>query len=129
VLALNVKSVFHLTVALLPQLAAAATTDDPARVINIGSIDGIRCRARDLRLLREQGRGAPPHARARAQARAARHHRERGRAGPFESKMMAATLEKFRDALVKTNPAQADRRRPRTWPASRSTSRRARAPT
>jgi hypothetical protein len=29
VLALNVKSVFHLTVALLPQLAAAATPTTP----------------------------------------------------------------------------------------------------
>ena len=39
---LNVKGVFFLTVRLLPQLRAAATADDPARVINIGSIDGIR---------------------------------------------------------------------------------------
>jgi NAD(P)-dependent dehydrogenase (short-subunit alcohol dehydrogenase family) len=42
VLALNVKAPFHLTVKLLPQLRTAATDDDPARVINIGSIDGIR---------------------------------------------------------------------------------------
>jgi NAD(P)-dependent dehydrogenase (short-subunit alcohol dehydrogenase family) len=42
VLALNVKAPFHLTVKLLPQLRAAATEDDPARVINIGSIDGLR---------------------------------------------------------------------------------------
>ncbi|MGW0025021.1 SDR family oxidoreductase [Rhodococcus sp. NPDC003383] len=41
VLGLNVTSVFALTQALLPQLRAAATPDDPARVINIGSIDGI----------------------------------------------------------------------------------------
>ena len=40
-LALNVKSVFHLTRACLPQLKAAATPGDPARVINIGSIDGL----------------------------------------------------------------------------------------
>jgi NAD(P)-dependent dehydrogenase (short-subunit alcohol dehydrogenase family) len=42
VLALNVKAPFHLTVKLLPQLRVAATEDDPARVINIGSIDGLR---------------------------------------------------------------------------------------
>ena len=40
VLDLNVKGVFHLTRFLVPLLAAAGTADDPARVINIGSIDG-----------------------------------------------------------------------------------------
>jgi NAD(P)-dependent dehydrogenase (short-subunit alcohol dehydrogenase family) len=38
----NVEGAFHLTVALLPALRAAATAEDPARVINIGSIDGLR---------------------------------------------------------------------------------------
>src|SRR5690242_15818263 len=41
VIDLNVKGVFHLTKFLLPLLQAAGTADDPARVINIGSIDGI----------------------------------------------------------------------------------------
>jgi NAD(P)-dependent dehydrogenase (short-subunit alcohol dehydrogenase family) len=105
VLALNVKSVFHLTVALLPQLAAAATPDDPARVINIGSIDGIQVPALETY--------------AYSASKAALHHLTRVLArklasrditvncvapGPFESKMMAATLEKFRDSLVKTIP-------------------------
>jgi NAD(P)-dependent dehydrogenase (short-subunit alcohol dehydrogenase family) len=40
---LNVKGVFHLTVALLPQLEKAARPGDPARVINIGRFgDAIR---------------------------------------------------------------------------------------
>ncbi|MFC9552571.1 SDR family oxidoreductase [Rhodococcus sp. NPDC056960] len=38
---INVKGVFLLTQALLPNLRAAATDGDPARVINIGSIDGL----------------------------------------------------------------------------------------
>jgi 2-deoxy-D-gluconate 3-dehydrogenase len=38
----NVKSVFFLTQRLLPLLEADATTESPSRVINIGSIDGIR---------------------------------------------------------------------------------------
>ncbi len=42
VMATNVKAVFGLTAGLLPLLRAAASEDDPARVINIGSVDGIR---------------------------------------------------------------------------------------
>jgi NAD(P)-dependent dehydrogenase (short-subunit alcohol dehydrogenase family) len=42
VLSTNVEGIFHLTVALLPQLRASASAEDPARVINIGSIDGLR---------------------------------------------------------------------------------------
>jgi NAD(P)-dependent dehydrogenase (short-subunit alcohol dehydrogenase family) len=105
VLALNVKSVFHLTVALLPQLAAAATAEDPARVINIGSIDGIQ-----VPLLETYAYSA---------SKAAVHHLTRVLArklaprditvnavapGPFQSKMMAATLERFGDSIAKTNP-------------------------
>ena len=41
VMNINVKAPFMLTQALLPQLKAAGTADDPARVIMIGSIDGI----------------------------------------------------------------------------------------
>jgi NAD(P)-dependent dehydrogenase (short-subunit alcohol dehydrogenase family) len=39
---LNVKGPFFLTQALYPQLKAAASQAQPAKVINIGSIDGIR---------------------------------------------------------------------------------------
>ncbi len=38
----NVKGVFFLTQRLLPLLEASATAEDPARVINVGSIDGIK---------------------------------------------------------------------------------------
>ncbi len=37
----NVKGVFFLTQKLLPQLRNAGSNEDPARIINIGSIDGI----------------------------------------------------------------------------------------
>lgn len=38
---LNVKSLFFLTQKLLPQLRASGSAEDPARVINIGSINGL----------------------------------------------------------------------------------------
>lgn len=38
----NVKGVFFLTQKLLPMLRAAASATEPAKVINIGSIDGIK---------------------------------------------------------------------------------------
>ncbi|MFE1437486.1 SDR family oxidoreductase [Streptomyces sp. NPDC058739] len=45
VLSVNVKGVFALTQALLPLLKSASTPDDPARVVNTGSIDGLRAPA------------------------------------------------------------------------------------
>ncbi|HEX4558038.1 MAG TPA: SDR family oxidoreductase [Mycobacterium sp.] len=41
VMNLNVKGVFNVTRFALPLLEKASTDDDPARVVNIGSIDGI----------------------------------------------------------------------------------------
>ena len=38
---LNVKSLFFLTQQMLPALRAAGTDEDPARVINIGSVNGV----------------------------------------------------------------------------------------
>ena len=40
VMSLNVAGLFHLTQELLPELEAAASDDDPARVINVGSVMG-----------------------------------------------------------------------------------------
>lgn len=42
VMDLNVKALFFLTQAAIPLLQAAATQDDPARIINIGSVAGVR---------------------------------------------------------------------------------------
>ncbi|MCG8590930.1 MAG: SDR family oxidoreductase [Proteobacteria bacterium] len=105
VLALNVKSIFHLTRALTPRLVDAATPEDPARVINIGSIDGIQ-----VPLLETYAYSA---------SKAAVHHMTRVLArklagksitvnavapGPFESKMMEATLEQFGDSIRASCP-------------------------
>lgn len=42
VMSTNVKAPFELTASLLPLLEASGTPLDPARVINIGSVDGMR---------------------------------------------------------------------------------------
>ena len=105
VLALNVKSVFHLTRACLPLLEKAARSDDPARVINIGSVDGLSVPAWETY--------------AYSSSKAAVHHLTRVLAnqlaprgitvnavapGPFESKMMAETLNRFHDEIVAACP-------------------------
>jgi len=104
VLALNVKGVFHLTKFLLPLLKEAAQEDAPARVINIGSINGITVPALETysyaaskaavhQLTRHLARMLGPEIAVNAIA-----------PGPFQSKMMAATLEAFGDQIAATAP-------------------------
>ena len=105
VLDLNVKGVFHLTRALVPTLAAAAEPGDPARVINIGSIDGLH--APDLETYSYSASKAAVHHLTRVMAKRLARERITVNAiapGPFESKMMAATLEAFGDAIAAANP-------------------------
>ena len=105
VLDLNVKGVFHLTRFLVPQLAAAATADDPARVINIGSIDGIHVPT--LETYSYSASKAAVHQMTRVLAgRLGRQHITVNAIapGPFESKMMAATLESFGDEIAASAP-------------------------
>ncbi|KAJ3225431.1 hypothetical protein HK099_006802 [Clydaea vesicula] len=105
VLNLNVKRVFSLTQACLPLLEKVATNSDPARVINIGSVDGIRTPALETY--------------AYSTSKAALHHLSSHLAshlgsrnitcnaiapGPFQSKMMKATLEKFEESIVSGIP-------------------------
>ncbi len=104
VLALNVKGVFHLTKFLVPLLEAAGTVDEPARVINIGSIDGIHVptletysysasKAAVHQLTRHLAKRLAPLVTVNAIA-----------PGPFESKMMAATLEAFGEQIASSAP-------------------------
>ena len=109
VLNLNVQGVFHTTKFFLPLLEAASTDDDPARVINIGSIDGIHVpvlesysysasKAAVHQLTRHLARRLAPGVTVNAVA-----------PGPFESKMMAATLDAFGDQIAAGGAAQAHR--------------------
>jgi len=105
VLATNLKSPFFLTRRCAPLLEAAASPQDPARVINIGSIDGIKVPL--LETYAYSSSKAALHHLTRVLARrfAPRHVTVNAVApGPFESKMMAATLDRFRDAIVGSCP-------------------------
>ncbi|KLO17044.1 NAD-P-binding protein [Schizopora paradoxa] len=114
VVTLNLQRVFTLTQKCLPLLRAAAEAGghtgqswtDPARVIQIGSIDGLN---------------VPVHSTyAYSSSKAALHHLSRHFAsklgpegitsntiacGPFQSKMMAQTLATIGDAIVASNPS------------------------
>jgi NAD(P)-dependent dehydrogenase (short-subunit alcohol dehydrogenase family) len=105
VLGLNVKAVFQLTRALLPKLEAAASHADPARVINIGSIDGIHVPALDTYAYSASKAAVHQLTRVLARKLAPKHITVNAVApGPFQSKMMAVTLERFGDAIVESCP-------------------------
>ena len=105
VLALNVKSVFHLTRALLPPLERASRPGDPARVINIGSVDGLKVPLLETYAYSASKAAVHHLTRVLAMQLAARGITVNAVApGPFESKMMAETLNRLRDAIVAACP-------------------------
>ncbi len=102
---LNLKSIFYLTAECLPLLEKAATGKDPARVINIGSIDGIKAPFVDNY--------------AYSASKAAVHHMTRVLAvklgpkmitvnavapGPFESKMTEWLFDHFQERIEENCP-------------------------
>jgi NAD(P)-dependent dehydrogenase (short-subunit alcohol dehydrogenase family) len=103
-LALNVKGVFHLTKFLLPLLEEAATAEDPARVINVGSIDGIRVPLMDNYSYSASKAAVHMLTRHLAKRLAPRVTVNAIAPGPFESKMMAATLEAFGEQIAAGTP-------------------------
>jgi NAD(P)-dependent dehydrogenase (short-subunit alcohol dehydrogenase family) len=103
---LNLKGAFFMTKHLLSLLQAAGTAEEPARIINIGSIDGIRAteletysysasKAAVHQLTRDLARHLAPTIAVNAIA-----------PGPFQSKMMAATLEARGDEIAASVPLQ-----------------------
>jgi NAD(P)-dependent dehydrogenase (short-subunit alcohol dehydrogenase family) len=103
---LNLKSPFFLTRAFLPLLEAAGTHDDPARVINVGSIDGLRVPSLAPTYAYSASKAGLHHlTRVLARELGPRHVTVNAVApGPFESKMMAATLRMHADAITAASP-------------------------
>lgn len=114
VIDLNLKSPFWLVQALLPVLRRAGTADDPARIINIGSIAAIHVaespnysyassKAALHQLTRVLARElGPQHVTVNAVA-----------PGPFPSQMMASTLDAIGDTIAAKAPLQPARPRRR----------------
>jgi len=101
----NLKAVFFLTRELLPQLRAAATAGDPARVINIGSIDGLHVPGLETYAYSSSKAGVHHLTRTLARRLAADNITINAIApGPFESKMMEQTLKTFGDAIKAAVP-------------------------
>lgn len=101
VLALNVKAIFLLTRTLVPLLEKGARPGDPARVINIGSIDGLRVPMLETYAYSTSKAAVHHLTRVLAQRLAPQHITVNAVApGPFESKMMAETLKNFGDMIV-----------------------------
>ncbi len=102
---LNLKSPFFLTRAFLPLLEAAGSRDDPARVINIGSIDGLHVPSLPTYSYSASKAGLHHLTRVLARELGPRQITVNAVApGPFESKMMAATLESFGEQIAAAAP-------------------------
>ncbi|MGC8920342.1 SDR family oxidoreductase [Streptomyces sp. PG2] len=102
---LNLKSPFWLVQALLPALRAAGTADDPARVINIGSIAAIHVAASPNYSYAGSKAGLHQLTRVLARELGPQHVTVNAVApGPFPSQMMASTLETHGDAIAAKAP-------------------------
>ena len=101
VMNLNVKAPFELTVALLPELEKAASEDDPAKVINLGSVHGFVPPPFNSYAYTASKGGVHQLTRHLAKHLGPRRIAVNAIApGPFPSRMMHATIEEIGDELV-----------------------------
>ncbi|KAL4896830.1 hypothetical protein BDV59DRAFT_171700 [Aspergillus ambiguus] len=100
VLTLNLHRVFDLTRLVTPLLEKASSPEDPARIINIGSIDGLRVPALDTFAYSASKAGLHHLSRHLANHLGRRNITSNSLAcGPFQSKMMAQTLRNFGEQI------------------------------
>lgn len=104
VLALNVKGVAHLSRFCLPLLNNAAAAEGPARIINIGSINGLTPPAMDTYAYSASKAAVHQLSRHMARQFAPRITVNAIAPGPFQSRMMAATLDAFGDHIAASVP-------------------------
>jgi NAD(P)-dependent dehydrogenase (short-subunit alcohol dehydrogenase family) len=103
---LNVKGTFFLVKELVPLLAAGGTADDPARIINIGSIDGFHIPGHETYAYTSSKAALHQLTRHLASQLASQHITANVIApGMFPSKMLAGTVErKGLEAMVAPVP-------------------------
>ena len=105
VMDLNVKSIFFLTQQLLPVLRAAGTHEDPARVINISSINGLANPLMPVYAY-SASKAAVIHMTRHLAADLARENINVNGIAPgfFHSKMTAGLLDQFEKQLLAKTP-------------------------
>lgn len=105
VMDLNLRSVFFLVQRTLPLIRQAASADRPARIVNVGSVEGLR--APDMETYSYAVSKAGVHHLTRMLAkRLARDHITVNAIapGPFATKMMARALADSEDAITRRVP-------------------------
>lgn len=101
----NVKSIFFLTQKLVDILEASASTSDPSRIINIGSIDGLGIPRAETYSYPASKAAVHQLTKVLANRLANRNINVNAIApGPFESNMMAHTLEEYGEQIKSSVP-------------------------
>ena len=101
----NVKSIFFLTQKLVDILEASASTSDPSRIINIGSIDGLGIPRAETYSYPASKAAVHQLTKVLANRLANRNINVNAIApGPFQSNMMAHTLEEYGEQIKSSVP-------------------------
>ena len=105
IMTINVKSPFFLTQALLPLLENAASAEDPARIIMVGSIDGLNVNQMPT-FSYGPSKAAVHHLTRTLAAHLADRHITANAIAPglFPSKMTAATIDAMGDKIIQGTP-------------------------
>mmetsp|Transcript_38696 Transcript_38696/g.50993 ORF Transcript_38696/g.50993 Transcript_38696/m.50993 type:complete len:262 (+) Transcript_38696:76-861(+) len=96
VMDLNITAAFEMSQAMMPLLEATASKQDPARIINIGSTDGLHVTVFETYAYAASKAGILHLTKIMAGQLGSRNVTVNAIApGPFQSKMMRATLKKY----------------------------------